>query len=306
MHYTVDPGLYALGGPDANAPVLVTANYKMSFDHLRSALKGHDAWILVLETLGINVWCAAGKGTFGNSELVGRMQNSRLAERVNHRQLILPQLGAPGIAAYALKKETGFSAVYGPVNAGDLPAFLAGGMKATPAMRRKDFPLGERMALVPMEFVPAMKWAMLILPIVFLLGGLGDIDHFRASTMQYGVKAAAVIFSGLIAGTVFTPMLLPWLPGRAFTVKGAAAGAVTSSIVLWAWPMAGGAAVTAGEAVGLLLMASAFSAFLGMNFTGSTTYTSLSGVRKEMKWAVPAEILAAVFGVTIWLGVLVL
>ncbi|MBW2172684.1 MAG: acetyl-CoA synthase subunit gamma, partial [Deltaproteobacteria bacterium] len=70
MKYTVDPGLYALGSPDAQAPVFVTANYKMSFDRLREAVPGRDAWILVLDTEGINVWCAAGKGTFGTQELV--------------------------------------------------------------------------------------------------------------------------------------------------------------------------------------------------------------------------------------------
>ena len=52
MKYTVDPGLYALGSPAADAPVCVTANYKMSFDHLRRALAGRDAWILVLDTKG--------------------------------------------------------------------------------------------------------------------------------------------------------------------------------------------------------------------------------------------------------------
>ncbi|MCK5724320.1 MAG: acetyl-CoA synthase subunit gamma, partial [Gammaproteobacteria bacterium] len=38
MSYTVDPGLYALGNPNGQSPVLVTANYKMSFDRLREAL----------------------------------------------------------------------------------------------------------------------------------------------------------------------------------------------------------------------------------------------------------------------------
>ena len=64
MRFAVDPGLYALRNPGEQAPVLVTANYKMSFDRLRQALPGRDAWILVLDTNGINVWCAAGKGTF--------------------------------------------------------------------------------------------------------------------------------------------------------------------------------------------------------------------------------------------------
>ena len=69
MNYRVDPGLYSLGNPDALSPVLVSANYKMSFDRLRESLPGRNAWILVLDTDGVNVWCAAGKGTFGTEEL---------------------------------------------------------------------------------------------------------------------------------------------------------------------------------------------------------------------------------------------
>ena len=65
MNYMVDPGLYAVGQPDETSPVLVTANYKMTFDRLREQLGGLNLWIVVLDTDGVNVWCAAGKGTFG-------------------------------------------------------------------------------------------------------------------------------------------------------------------------------------------------------------------------------------------------
>ncbi|MEJ2715640.1 MAG: hypothetical protein P8182_00635 [Deltaproteobacteria bacterium] len=49
--YTVEPGLYAVGEPDADSQVLVTANYKLSFDSLRRCLGGMNVWILVLDTL---------------------------------------------------------------------------------------------------------------------------------------------------------------------------------------------------------------------------------------------------------------
>jgi len=104
MEYKIDPGLYALGMPDDKSLVFVSANYKMSFDLLRQALAGRSSWILVLDTQGINVWCAAGKGTFGTEELVRRIESSGLKKIVNHRKLILPQLGAPGVAAHKVKK----------------------------------------------------------------------------------------------------------------------------------------------------------------------------------------------------------
>ncbi|HMA06201.1 MAG TPA: carbon monoxide dehydrogenase, partial [Methanomicrobiales archaeon] len=89
MGHTVEPGLYRLGSPTPESEVFVSANYTLSFDALRSALEGRDAYILVLDTGGINVWCAAGKGSFGSEELVRRIGLSGLAEVVSHRKLIL-------------------------------------------------------------------------------------------------------------------------------------------------------------------------------------------------------------------------
>ena len=94
MNYRVEPGLYAVGQPDPQSPVLVSANYKLSFDRLRCRLAGLSVWILVIDTNGINVWCAAGKGTFGADEIVRCVESSRLSEVVAHRTLIVPQLGA--------------------------------------------------------------------------------------------------------------------------------------------------------------------------------------------------------------------
>ncbi|MCF8037269.1 MAG: hypothetical protein K9K62_10390, partial [Desulfobacteraceae bacterium] len=220
MNYTVDPGLYALGAPDDQSPVLVTANFKLSFDRLRSAFGGRNAWILVLDTSGINVWCAAGKGTFGTDELAGRLRASGLEKIVSHRRLILPQLSAPGIAAHAVKRACGFSVTYGPIRAADLPEFMDRGMKATPEMRTKRFPLAERAVLVPMEFIPALKWMAVLLPLFLVLGGVGFSGTFREDIITHGIPAALMLTGGLLAGAVFTPLLLPWLPGRAFAAKG--------------------------------------------------------------------------------------
>jgi acetyl-CoA decarbonylase/synthase complex subunit gamma len=56
------------------------------------------------------------------------------------------------------------------------------------------------------------------------------------------------------------------------------------------------------ETLAWFFMSPAIAAYLAMNFTGASTYTSLSGVRKEMKWAVPLEIAAAGVGLCVWLG----
>src|SRR3970282_222 len=171
--YRVAPGLYAVGEPEQLSGILVTANYKMTCDALRRELTGLNVWILVLDTRGVNVWCAAGKGTFGTEEVMRRVKAAMLEQVVSHRRLILPQLGGPGVSAHQVTKGCGFQVVYGPVHARDIKAFLAAGMRATPRMRQVVFPLMERLALAPVELVGLFKPAGWLSLVLFLLAGMG-------------------------------------------------------------------------------------------------------------------------------------
>jgi len=302
MNYTVDPGLYALGEPNDQSPVLVSANYKMSFDRLREAFLKRSAWIMVLDTAGINVWCAAGKGTFGTDEIIRRTEVCGLKRVVSHRELILPQLAGPGVAAHKVKKHSGFKVIYGPIRATDLPAFMDTDYKTTPEMRRVTFDLWERVVLIPIELVSVLKWSFVILPVFFLLGGLGGPAGFWSNASNYGLYAVLNLLGALAAGAVLTPILLPWLPCRAFSLKGLIVGLITALVLtafrtgaLNAWP-------DRFEILAWLFLTPAIAAYLAMNFTGASTYTSLSGVKKEMKWAVPLEIAAGVVGLGFWMG----
>ncbi len=293
----VEPGIYAVGNPDEDSIVLVSANYKLSFDTLRKELTDLDAWILVLDTKGINVWCAAGKGTFGTDELVHRIEVTGLKEIVNHRKLIVPQLGAPGVSAHEVKRRSGFSVIYGPVRASDIPAFLQAGKKATPEMRRVRFSLWDRMKVVPVELTQGSGKLFFIMLVFFLLSGLNSKGYSINAATTAGIRAALLLLLAFIAGTVAGPLLLPWLPGRSFSFKGFAVGLLfflaaffvilpgISMIEVFAW----------------FLLISAIASFLTMNFTGASTYTSLSGVKKEMRVAVPAQLAAAVIGSLLWL-----
>jgi len=302
MDYAIDPGLYALGSPDRESAVLVSANYKMSFDRLRGSLPGRDLWILVLDTKGINVWCAAGKGTFGTEELVKRVESSRLKEVVDHRRLILPQLGAPGVAAHRVKKLSGFAVHYGPIDAEDLPAYIDAGFKATAGMRLKTFPLKERAVLIPIEFVETIKPTVIIAPVLFLLSGIGGPAGFWANALHDGPFAVLAFLSAVLGGSVLHPLLLPFLPGRAFSAKGLVLGAVVAVIMLslpgydfstWAGRLG---------ALAWLLIIPAVTAYLAMNFTGASTYTSLSGVNREMRWALRTEIGMGGGGLLVWIA----
>ncbi len=303
--YRVEPGLYAVGRPDSDSHVLVTANYKLTFDALRRELNGRSLWILVLDTDGVNVWCAAGKGTFGTDELVQRIELCSLDTVVNHNRLILPQLAAPGVAGHEVKKRSGFRVIYGPVKARDLPSFLDAELKATPEMRRKAFPLAERIVLIPVELVPALKASAIILPVFIFLGGFMGSGSYWTQLVEHGIYSATAFSLALTAGAVLTPALLPWLPGRAFWIKGLILGIIASLFLVWLKAPRSGNPAAYAELIGWGLMVPAISAYLGMNFTGASTYTSLSGVRKEMKTAVPVQIVLGAFGLISWLVALV-
>jgi hypothetical protein len=296
--YTVVPGVYALGDPGPDAPVLVTANYKLSFDSLRRELEGVDAWLLSLDTNGINVWCAAGKRTFSTDTLVQALRSANLGRLINHRRLILPQLAAPGVAAHQVKRQTGFEVKWGPVRSADLPAYLNNGGKAEPAMRRVNFPLGRRAVLAPMELVPALKMILPTAAALMLLAGLLGSGPFATGALGPGLFMAGALLWAAVAGAVAGPLLLPWLPGRAFSAKGAGLGLAAAGVYLAfyrAEPLLGWA--------GFLLILAACS-FVVMNFTGASTFTSLSGVKKEMRRAVPLQIAGVVLGIGLWLWAL--
>ena len=283
--------------PDRHSEVFVSANYKLSFDTLRRALKGIRAWILVLDTRGINVWCAAGKGTFGTQELVERIQTVALKEVVSHKRIILPQLAAPGVASFQVKKDTGFKVIYGPVRAEDIPAFLEAGYLAEPPMRQVKFSLKDRLILIPVEMVTGFKYAFLVMLIFFLLSGLDNLGFSLDKMWGQGLIAVFNLFFAYLGGTFVTPILLPFLPGRAFSLKGALAGLILAGLALsyqytaLSWP----------EIAAWALIVPAISSFAAMNFTGSSTYTSLSGVIKEMRQAIPFQLAASLLGLGLWL-----
>lgn len=284
-HHRVEPGLYRLGNPTPDSAVFASANYTLSFDALRSALDGTDAWILVLDTKGINVWCAAGKGTFGTDELVRRIESSGLAGVVRHRKIIVPQLGAPGISWPEVMRRTKFLVEYGPVRAKDLPEYLKT-HTATPEMRRVEFPLPDRIVLTPVEFVHGALPMLVAAAVLWLIAG---------------PVAALAAIAAVLSGTVLFPALLPYLPTRDFSTKGLILGAVIAipfAVVFGTNPVLPPFAQVAGAAAAFLLIP-AVVAYFALNFTGCTTFTSRTGVKKEIFRYVPTLVLMAVAGIVL-------
>jgi NAD-dependent dihydropyrimidine dehydrogenase PreA subunit len=133
--------------------VLLTGNYSLTVRRLIRALEGCDAWLVVAPSGGINVWCAAAGGHLGTHQVVTALKTSGVAEQVDHRRVILPQLAATGVLALEVFRRCKWQVRFGPVRAHDLPDYLAAREK-TDAMRRVDFPLRDRLEMAAMWAVP--------------------------------------------------------------------------------------------------------------------------------------------------------
>jgi hypothetical protein len=266
--HLIEPGIYTLGKTTKDSPVFVSANYTLSFDALRSALAGIDAYILVLDTKGINVWCAAGKRTFGTDELVHRIEEVKLHDIVNHQLLIVPQLGATGVSAREVRARSGFKVEFGPVRAADLPEYLKT-HRATEEMRRVNFTILDRIVLIPVELNQYLP-ILIALIILSLLGGF--------------IVAAAAI-TAILSGLVLFPIFLPWIPTKDFSSKGFIIGGLMAlPFALYTfYSMADEALwLRCGWASTYMLIMPTITAFLALNFTGSTTFTSVTGVKREI------------------------
>nr|WP_240838329.1 mercury methylation corrinoid protein HgcA [Acidaminobacter sp. JC074] len=256
--YMIKPGLYQIGHPDPSSDVLVTCNYKLTIDLLRKHLK-KDYHILVLDTDGINVWCAAGKGKFGTAELIYALNNYGLEKVVNHKKLILPQLGAPGMQKHLIQKVTGYQILYGPVRISDMD-FYTETYQKTEKMKRIDFDIKDRLVLTPLEFIKGLK--VIILVILLSLTPIINLEHILMTLVS------------LTLGTIVFPALLPIRPMKMFYLNGILLSLVCNFVFLYQ--------NMSVFNLGWYLLMALYTSYLCMNFTGSTTFTSLSGVEKEM------------------------
>lgn len=189
-----EPRLLRVGNPGRAAPVLVTANYALTVRRVLRALRGLDAYLLVAPTRGINVWCSAAGGHFTAHQVVSILRTSGVGELVDHRRLLLPQLSATGVERKLVEQRTGWHVVFGPVDARNLPAYLARGSK-TEVMRQVRFPLLDRLEM-------AVAWAFPI----SVVGG---------AVLAIGWRHLLLPFVALVwALTVGLYAFFPWLPGQ--------------------------------------------------------------------------------------------
>lgn len=286
---SIKSGLYYTGRPEKNSPVLVTSNYRLTFDAVRKELGGLDVWILVIDTGGVNVWCSAGKGSFSASSVIKEIKSSQLSFFAPDGMLILPQLSASGVNINKLRRETKYKAVFGPVYARDLKEFIESGMKKDRKMKRVTFTLKERAVLIPVELVHAWKIiaAFILLSFMTALPFDGSFLH-RYFLMLFFLEISVV------NGTVLTPLLLPYIPGRFFSVKGLFVNLLwTALFFVCNISFVYNAALSC---ISVILLGTAAASFTAMNFTGCSTFTSQKGTELEVKRSFPLQIIASAAG----------
>jgi NAD-dependent dihydropyrimidine dehydrogenase PreA subunit len=155
-------GLVTIGNPNPNSPVLLTGNFRLTVERVKLAIEGIDAYLLVANSRGVNVWCAATGGLLTNHDVISVLKTSGIEDLVDHRRVILPQLAATGIEGQIIHKKTGWKIVWGPVYASAIPEFVHNGLRKTPEMHTVSFPWPQRLEM-------AIAWAFPI-SLVALLG----------------------------------------------------------------------------------------------------------------------------------------
>jgi NAD-dependent dihydropyrimidine dehydrogenase PreA subunit len=188
-------GLRPVGNPGPDSPVLLTCNFDLTVKRLLRALKGVDAWLLVAESRGVNVWCAAGGDEFNTRSAVSALKTSGVEERVSHRMVVLPPLAAPGICAAEVREQTGWKIRWGPVRANDIPAFLEKGCRRDGGMKRVTYSLVER-----------LDTALGSMFLFYLLGALG-LAVFATGLLSVYLLTSAATF-------LFFMAACPYIPGR--------------------------------------------------------------------------------------------
>jgi len=118
-------GIYEIGGPDENAPVLVTSNFSLTYFIVSSEIENSrvPGYLLVKDTEGLSVMTAWAAGKFGADNIASLVKKSGIADRVKHRNLIIP--GYIAAESGALEEDLpGWRVSIGPREGAHIPPFL--------------------------------------------------------------------------------------------------------------------------------------------------------------------------------------
>ena len=207
MPIATKTGLIRIGNPDRSSPVFLTCNYHLTVEKVKRVLEGMDAYLLVANSRGINVWCAAAGGLFTNHDVISALKTTGIEELVEHRNVILPQFAAAGVEATLIQKKTGWKVLWGPVYAEDIPRYAENQFEKTPKMKEVEFPLAQRIDMaaawafpisVIVSLILLLFWRAAVVPTVFLVWGLSFLLFISFPLYEHrmnpGTKRTGFVF----------------------------------------------------------------------------------------------------------------
>jgi ubiquinone/menaquinone biosynthesis C-methylase UbiE len=301
-HVPIEPGIYQSGNPDSNSPLIVTANYQFTFIKVMRDIKNIDAWVLVVDSNGINVWCAARGPDFGNLQLLEAVEATDIKNKTSKKTMILPQLSAGGVSTPELPKKTEkfpFNVVFGPVWSKDLPDYIQNRPGKKPDhMKLAKFTISHRLRgfithttfLIRKIFI----YPLIALTLLFLI-----LMLFNPSLNLFWVGEIAmmiIVTNFLIA--VFFPL---FTFTRRFILKGTFFG-ITNNIIL------GGVLFLLHNSIFHVLWNSSFifwvSFFSTMSFSGYSMATSPREIQAEYPlFSLINKILLGISVITLIIGI---
>jgi hypothetical protein len=199
----IEPGLYKSGNPNKKSPIIATANYAYTFIKVMRDLEGFDAWILCIDSNGINVWCAARGNDFGNDQLLEVVEATGVKNLTDNKTIILPQLSAGGVSKPKLPEKSEkfpFEIKYGPVWSKHLEEYLTMYPKKKPEkMKRAKFTLTHRTRAGITHTTFLMRKIFLLPLLLLLISFLGlDIINMINKTWIIGDILFWIIFPNIL------------------------------------------------------------------------------------------------------------
>jgi len=122
---TVTEGIYEIGTPDENSPVLVTTNFSLTYFIVSGEIEGSrvPSWLLIMDTEGLSVMTAWAAGKFSGDVVGMFVKKCGIADKVAHKKIIIP--GYAAAISGEMEEELGdWEIMIGPRDASLLPKFL--------------------------------------------------------------------------------------------------------------------------------------------------------------------------------------
>ncbi|MCJ7764102.1 MAG: acetyl-CoA decarbonylase/synthase complex subunit gamma [Dehalococcoidales bacterium] len=118
-------GIYEIGGPDENSPVVITSNFSLTYFIVSGEIENSrvPCYLLVRDTEGLSVMTAWAAGKFGSDTIAPFIKKCGIGDKVKHRKLVIP--GYIAIESGGLEEELpGWEIMVGPREGAHIPAYL--------------------------------------------------------------------------------------------------------------------------------------------------------------------------------------